>query len=1215
MSLVNNVSLSCWNIDGAYYKGADICKLDDINVVDKLTQHDIICLVETHCDATQKPSLDGYAEPVSNVRPKTPGAPYNSGGILIYIKSHIRRGIKVLPETNSEYRWIKLKRSFFNMPYDIYIVVAYISNGSFSHKSDDVLALIENDSAKFSSDGSQLFACGDFNARTNHDKDFCIQDDSDKLNDLIDLPIHLNDDVAIARNNADSHKTDKRGTKLLQLCKSTGLRILNGRFFGDTVGNFTCFSHSGDPSTIDYMLATVPLLDKVQYFHVNDLNVHSIHCPLSVSLSTGCHIPDTDTSNNNNNTNKLIPIKKFVWSPGNYAMFQNALESTLIQEKLENIFQNNPHSSSRNDVNCRDEEFNHIDDMSSNLTEIISEAAKIAGVRVKRTKKHNSCKKTKSMKSKSKPWFGDNCKTLKMHCSKLFKLVKQNPFNRQLRFDMNRIRKLYKTTLKRNKSDFERKIWSSLNECQNKNPKQFWKLFSELKGLDEKYKNNPIPMKDWVEHFTALLNKSLKPNPELDNEISAYIKLNRNSIFNELNFRINSEEIHNAVKSLKLNKAAGVDGIINEMFKAGISSLINPLMKLFNAILSNGHFPKNWQENSLTPLLKKGDTLNPKNYRGIAVAESISKLFLTVLQRRLKNFVYKNNLVPNCQIAYKENSSTCDHILTLKNIIDKYINKVCRANLYICFVDFRSAFDTVWRKAMLYKLIKLGVGGNFINVIDSMYKNVFYRVKHNGYLSQKIPSNVGVKQGCVLSPLLFNLFLSDLPDVFTDNCCPVTLCDTKLNCLMFADDLVIISESAVGLQNCLSKLQLYCDKWSLSINTDKTKVMIFNKGGHRISRHRFTLNDSLIEIVQRYCYLGIVFSSTGKFNNACNALYEKALKAFYMFKQVHPHNNVKVAIHLFDTLVQPIVTYASVVWAPLYAHKTNMDNFMQTCNDSPVEKLNVKLCKYLLGVHKSSTNNAVRGELGRFPLLINALNHSVRYFNRIDSLAINSLVKLSCMDDVVRSLDTSWISTMNKIIDTFSGPDSYLANMQKVYSDSWSTLIQSYDTDGKLRVYSQFKKHFHLENYLVQFPLYVRRNLTKLRISAHSLAIETGRYTRPNKTDIDKRLCFHCKSIESEFHVVFDCNLYNDERVTFMECVSNFSNISLVLSNDTFCILMSCHQGDVDFGKAFCDFVNSCFEKRSKVLKGIREKNIYCRPEETLTRYGRLSKRPTKLDL
>ena len=202
---------------------------------------------------------------------------------------------------------------------------------------------------------------------------------------------------------------------------------------------------------------------------------------------------------------------------------------------------------------------------------------------------------------------------------------------------------------------------------------------------------------------------------------------------------------------------------------------------------------------------------------------------------------------------------------------------------------------------------------------------------------------------------------------------------------------------------------------------------------------------------------------------------------------------------------------------------------MQTCNDTYIEKLNVKLCKYLLGVHKSSTNNAVRGELGRYPLLINILNHAIRYFNRIDALAIDSLVKLSCVDSVVRSLNTSWISFMKKFLDIFSGSVSHFDNMKKIYRDSWSSLIESYEKDGKLRVYSQFKKKFHLENYVVQFPLHIRRNLTKLRISAHSLAIETGRYTRPQKTDINKRLCFYCKNVESEFHMVFECNLYNDE--------------------------------------------------------------------------------------
>ena len=86
---------------------------------------------------------------------------------------------------------------------------------------------------------------------------------------------------------------------------------------------------------------------------------------------------------------------------------------------------------------------------------------------------------------------------------------------------------------------------------------------------------------------------------------------------------------------------------------------------------------------------------------------------------------------------------------------------------------------------------------------------------------------------------------------------------------MFADDLVLISQSAEGLQNCLNKLQSYCDKWCLTVNTDKTKVVIFNKGGHKISKYRFVLNNSTIEIVQKYCYLGIIFSSTGSFSNAC----------------------------------------------------------------------------------------------------------------------------------------------------------------------------------------------------------------------------------------------------------------------------------------------------------------------------------------------------------
>ena len=734
--------------------------------------------------------------------------------------------------------------------------------------------------------------------------------------------------------------------------------------------------------------------------------------------------------------------------------------------------------------------------------------------------------------------------------------------------------------------------------------------------MDNNYNKNPIPMKQWVEHFTTLLNKSLKPDINLDQEIDNYIENNRNHWFNELNYRIDTKEILDAAKHLKSNKAAGIDGIINEILKAGMSLLIKPMLKLFNAILTHGHFPSNWSVNTLSPLLKKGEDTDPTNYRGIAVAVSISKLFLTVLQLRLKTFSLRNNIIPSCQIAYKEKHSTFDHILTMKNIIHKYINKATKCRLYVCFVDFKSAFDTVWRKALIYKLIRNGVGGNFINVIESMHDKALYCVKVEGFISDSFSSNVGVKQGCVLSPLLFNIFLSDLPDIFSNECDPARLSDVNISCLMFADDLVLISESAHGLQSCLTKLQKYCDKWCLTINIDKTKVIIFNKGGHQISRHSFTSYESLVEIVKQYCYLGIMFSSNGSFKNACNILHDKALRAFYRLRQIQPHDNVKVALQLFDTLVLPILSYAGVVWGPLYASKVNISNFNSICNDCPIEKLNTRMCRYILGVHRKSTNDAVRGELGRFPVLISILNNSYRYIKLMDKSSNNSLVKISCMDEDLRSLDISWYNSMSRMINIFDQSRSFYHDMKNVYKINWKNSIQL--PTSKLRIYSQFKKEFSIENYILQFPLKIRRNLTRLRISAHNLAVETGRYTNTKASksnESDKRSCFHCKITESEFHLVFECPLYHEARKKLVEHLHDCTCISFQATNELFCNIMSCLDGDTEVGRILCTYVNSCFETRSAYFNYIKEKNILCRPEATETRFGRISRRQTRLNL
>jgi hypothetical protein len=236
------------------------------------------------------------------------------------------------------------------------------------------------------------------------------------------------------------------------------------------------------------------------------------------------------------------------------------------------------------------------------------------------------------------------------------------------------------------------------------------------------------------------------------------------------------------------------------MIKSASPNIVPVFVKLFNQILSHSIFPDLWRTNRLTPIHKKGPLDRPENYRGIAVSSHVSKLFCSVLHARLSKFFAANNTIPINQIGYKSKSRTVDHIFTLKTIIDKYVKMASKQNLYCCFVDFKSAFDTVWRDALIYKAINANIGGNFLKTLQNMYNEVFYCIKLENGMTPTFLSNVGVKQGCVLSPILFNLFLSDLPSIFDHTCEPIQIDDLPLSCMMFADDLILLSKSSTGLQ-------------------------------------------------------------------------------------------------------------------------------------------------------------------------------------------------------------------------------------------------------------------------------------------------------------------------------------------------------------------------------------------------------------------------------
>jgi hypothetical protein len=279
--------LACWNIDGLYQRidGQRLCKLQYPEFQQEVLDIDILGLVETHVGSKGSLILPGY-KIFLNHRPKAKKSPKHFGGLAFCIKDSLCKGVTVVDRNGSEIMWLKLHKSFFHLEDDIYIGLVYANPqySSFTHQTEDVFALVSQDLAKYSNMGKCIIL-RDFNARTKTSADY-IEHDSHKFDYL--TPDYIND-TPMYRRNMDLHVIDNYGNKLLDLCKSTGVRILNGRTLGDLLGNVTCYSPNGAPSCIDYMCASTSLFKDIFTFNVDSLTPLSIHCKISASLHIPCN--------------------------------------------------------------------------------------------------------------------------------------------------------------------------------------------------------------------------------------------------------------------------------------------------------------------------------------------------------------------------------------------------------------------------------------------------------------------------------------------------------------------------------------------------------------------------------------------------------------------------------------------------------------------------------------------------------------------------------------------------------------------------------------------------------------------------------------------------------------------------------------------------------------------------------------------------------------
>ena len=575
---------------------------------------------------------------------------------------------------------------------------------------------------------------------------------------------------------------------------------------------------------------------------------------------------------------------------------------------------------------------------------------------------------------------------------------------------------------------------------------------------------------------------------------------------------------------------------IGEYLKIFGQTFEHTLLRLVNIIFSEHIYPSQWALNFLKPIFKKGCTSDADNFRGLAVGSAFAKLFSFILLKRLINFVGHKNLLSPKQMGFIKGNGTSDHIFFLQTLVEKVVKRG-KKKLYTIFVDFKKAYDTVNRDVLMKRLQSLGINGIFMLNILAMYTKTEYCVKLKNGHTRTISSNLGLKQGCPLSPMLFNLYIDDIDYIFDDKCDPICIQNHKINNFLYADDLVIVSESKQGLQRGIDKASEFAKAKQLTINVNKCKTMVFNPLGRYI-RDLFTLNGNTLEPVQSFCYLGFDIKCSGTVKYAMNILNDKGNKALRPLLCAISRFNipVKTSIRLFHTYVSPILLYNAENWSTLSdkdLEHLDKDFLFSETSSAKIDITHKKKLKNILGLSRSSPNLAIYGETGKIPLSIKSFRLTLNFWHRVTNLSNSSLAKKALLETI--ELRTSWIKTIERLINILNLADK-IGNHEKfkkatkhaledAYREHWTNSLNDCNF-SRLFFYKKIKTDFRMESYLDSICFDQRRVIAKLRCSGHALEVEKGRHKGSTRTE---RICAACGNgqIEDEEHFLFKCNMYN----------------------------------------------------------------------------------------
>ncbi len=403
-------------------------------------------------------------------------------------------------------------------------------------------------------------------------------------------------------------------------------------------------------------------------------------------------------------------------------------------------------------------------------------------------------------------------------------------------------------------SDFGNQLESNYHSAS----KTFWQTIRRLrKGGQKSTRSVKDTNGKLLIQEEEILNRWKEYFADLYNPISGQ-KTQTNKPASDESNDITMAEVATAIKSLKSGKAAGVDEIRPEMLKSLGSGDILWLTRICRLVWKTGKAPADWQTGVVVPIFKNGDQRDCSNYRGITLLSLPGKVFARIIERRCREIIEPK--IQDIQCGFRPGRGTTDQIFTLQQTLEKAWEFA--KPVYSLFIDLEKAYDRVPRKKLWDVLKEYGIHGRLLAAIQSLYNNCKSCVRINGSNSDYFQVQVGLCQGCVLSPLLFIVFMDKISRI-SDNPAGIEIGNVKVDSLLFADDVARLSTSEEGLQEALNQFDETCSTFGMKISTKKTELMTVSREPKQCN---LQLNNNPLNQVSKFKYLGVQFSSDGKQN-------------------------------------------------------------------------------------------------------------------------------------------------------------------------------------------------------------------------------------------------------------------------------------------------------------------------------------------------------------